>query len=288
MHTLSNNVISILVASRGAELQSIFNKQTNLEYLWQAGTEWPKRSPVLFPIVGGLKNNKYTYKGVEYKLGRHGFAREMHFNLVGQTENSLTFSLKSSSESLSLYPFTFTFMIRYTLHANMLEISFIITNNGGEEMYASIGAHPAFKVPLVEGTGYDDYYLEFNKSETVKRWPLSPEGLIENSSTMFLNETKVLPLKKELFSADAIVLKDLQSTSISLKSDQTEHGLKLRFGGFPYMGIWAAKGADFVCIEPWCGIADSVNASGSLEDKEGINIIGSREVFERSYSVDVF
>jgi galactose mutarotase-like enzyme len=288
MHTLSNNIITIQVALKGAELQSVVNRQTGLEYLWHAGVEWPKKSPVLFPIVGGLKNNRYTYKGVEYRLSRHGFAREMDFDLVGQTENSLTFSLSSNAETLLIYPSTFTFMIRYTLHDNLLEISFIIQNNGDDEMYASVGAHPAFKVPLVEGTSYEDYYLQFDKTEAAQRWPLSPEGLIENDPINFLDGSNILPLKKELFVADAIVFKDLQSTSITLKSDRTKHGLKVRFSGFPYMGVWAAKGANFVCIEPWCGIADSVNASGKLEDKEGINMIGSGEVFERSYSVELY
>ena len=288
MHSLSNSILSIEIASKGAELQSIFNKETGLEYLWNAGTIWPKKSPVLFPIVGALKNNTYTYKGVDYSLNRHGFARDMNFDLIGQTDNSLTFSLKSNEATLRLYPFSFTFMVRYTLHDNSLEITFIIQNNGTEKMYSSVGAHPAFKVPLVDGTTYEDYYLQFTKTETAGRWPLSADGLLENTSTPFLQNTDVLPLKHELFTNDAIVFKDLESTSISLLRNKTHHGLKVSFAGFPYMGIWAAKNADFVCIEPWCGITDSVNATQQIEEKEGINTIESGEVFERSYSIEVF
>ncbi len=288
MHTLSNNKISIQVNPKGAELNSLFNKETNLEYLWNAGAEWPKKSPVLFPIVGGLKNNTYTYNGKEYTLPRHGFARDMNFNLIGQTGNSLTFSLKSNEETLKVYPFAFTFMVRYTLHDTMLEITFIVQNTGAENMYASVGAHPAFKVPLVEGTTYEDYYLQFNKVENAARWPLSAQGLIEEKPVSYLDNTDVLPLKKDLFTADAVVFKDLLSTSITLKSNKTPHGLKVRFGGFPYMGLWSTKQADFVCIEPWCGIADSVNADGQLENKEAIEVIKSDELFERSYSIEVF
>jgi galactose mutarotase-like enzyme len=288
MHNLSNNVLSIKVAPRGAELQSIYSKVTGIEYLWQAGPEWPKSSPVLFPIVGELKNNTYQHEGKTYQLNRHGFAREMDFELADQTDNSLTFLLQSNPETLKLYPFTFNFRVKYTLHSNMLEVTFQVQNTGDNTMFASVGAHPAFNIPLVKDTAYDDYLLVFNKAEQADSWPLSGEGLIAEKATPFLENTVSLPLKKELFIKDAIVFKSLQSTSITLVSNKTKHGIKVRFGGFPYMGIWAAKGADFVCIEPWCGIADGVEATGNLADKEGIHSIPSHGIFERSYSIELF
>ena len=288
MHTLSNNVLSIKVATRGAELQSLYSKSTGIEYLWQAGPEWPKSSPILFPIVGGLKNDSYQHEGKQYQLSRHGFAREMDFVLVDQTDNALTFLLESNAETLKRYPFHFNFRVKYTLHSNMLEVSFHVQNTGEQTMFASVGAHPAFNVPLVSGTSYNDYLLVFNKAEQAERWPLSGEGLIAEKAVPFLENTVSLPLKKDLFASDAIVFKSLQSTSITLVSNKTSHGIKVRFGGFPYMGIWAAKGADFVCIEPWCGIADGVQATGNLADKEGMNSIAASGIFERSYSIELF
>jgi galactose mutarotase-like enzyme len=130
--------------------------------------------------------------------------------------------------------------------------------------------------------------LQFNKTENAGRWPLTDDGLIDKEPTPFLQNEDNLPLKKELFYKDALVFKDLQSKSISIVSDKTEHGVKVEFDGFPYMGIWAAKDADFVCIEPWCGIADTVNSTGRLEDKEGIQTLVANEEFSRTYSIEVF
>ncbi|MCY7421512.1 MAG: aldose 1-epimerase family protein [Chitinophagaceae bacterium] len=288
MHTLSNEILEIKIAARGAELQSIYNKQTRLEYMWHAGTEWPKKSPVLFPVVGGLKNNTYSFKNNSYTLSRHGFAREMDFELINQTNNSLTILLKENTATLLQYPFSFSFYVKYTLHTNNVNISYIVENHNEENLYFSVGAHPAFALPLIDGTSYEDYFLEFETKEDAPLWPISAEGLIENNSIPFSKNDRKLPLTKDLFLKDALVFKNLVSKKISIKSDKTPHGLTVSFDGFPYMGIWAAKNADFVCIEPWCGIADSVNATGKLEDKEGINILRRGESFERSFGVEVY
>ena len=288
MHTLSNETIEIKIATRGAELQSIYNNQTRLEYMWHAGTEWPKKSPVLFPVVGGLKNNTYSFKNKTYTLSRHGFAREMNFELINQTNNSLTFLLKENAATLLQYPFAFSFYVKYTLHTNNVNISYIVENHTEEKLYFSVGAHPAFAVPLIDGTSYEDYFLEFETKEDAPRWPISAEGLIESNSIPFIKNDRKLTLTKDLFLEDALVFKNLASKKISMKSDKTPHGITVSFDGFPYMGIWAAKNANFVCIEPWCGIADSVNATGKLEDKEGINILRKGESFERSFGVEVY
>jgi len=289
MHSISNGTLSIQVADKGAELQSLYSKQYELEYMWSGDPAfWAKRSPVLFPVVGGLRNNMYTYKGKEYQLGRHGFARDNTFQLVEKTNESLTFSLHSNKQTKAIYPFDFVFTVRYTLQENALQITFIVQNTGPENLLFSVGAHPAFAVPFVKGTNYEDYYLEFNKTEDAGRWPLSSEGLIESVPTSFLKNESKLRLQKELFYKDAIVFKHLRSDAISIVSDKTPRGVKVQFTGFPYMGIWAAKDADFVCIEPWLGIADSVNASGDLEDKEGINMLKPSGKFDTSYSIKVF
>ena len=289
MHSLSNDVLKISVSAKGAELQSIQHTGNGLEYMWSGDPVfWGKKSPVLFPIVGGLKNNTYQYKGKDYSLGRHGFAREKDFTVTAQTENSLTFSLGADSATLQVYPFRFRFSVIYTLEQNIITVTYKVENNGDDLMYFSVGAHPAFSVPLVKGTGYTDYYLLFSRKEHSGKWPLSPEGLIRKEPVAFLDNTNTLPLTKELFYGDALVFKDLESTSISLVSDKTEHGLRLQYHDFPYMGIWSAKNADFVCIEPWCGIADSVDTSGDLTDKEGIHTLSPDESFTRSWSVEIF
>lgn len=288
MPEIFNDQVHVVVAEKGAELQSIVRKDLQLEYLWSAGPEWAKKSPVLFPVVGTLKNNTYTYKGKNYTLGRHGFARDHVFTLTEQTAHQLTFTLTHTEETLKVYPFHFTFKVVYTLHGITLTVSYIVENIGKDELFFSVGAHPAFKVPLTDGLSYEDYYLAFNKEENTGLWPLSDGGLIEASPEPFLVKAHKLPLKKQLFYNDALVFKGLESNVIDLKSDKSPHGLSLQYDGFPYMGIWAAKDADFVCIEPWCGIADSVNATGELSGKEGIHHLEAGKHFERAWSVKLY
>ncbi len=155
-------------------------------------------------------------------------------------------------------------------------------------MFFSLGGHPAFKVPLVENTVYEDYLLKFEKIETVQRWLVSPEGLIEKKSQTFLDQNQFLPLQKQLFLKDAVVLKNLKSTWVQLESHKTSHGLKFIFKGFPFLGLWAAPGADFLCIEPWCGIADSVDTDQQLVHKEGMNELPAGKEFEVRWVVQCY
>lgn len=289
MHQIENEILTVQIAGKGAELQSIYNKHTKLEYLWSADPlYWAKKSPVLFPIVGGLKNNNYTYKGNTYNLNRHGFARDMDFEVTEQAETSITFTLISNEETLKKYPFTFRFSVVYTLENNSLVVSYIVENTGNDEMYFSVGGHPAFKLPIVEATRFEDYYLQFNETENAGRWPLSKDGLILETPVDFLKETNVLRLTPSLFYEDALVFKNLQSHFITIKSGKTPHGISVYFKGFPYLGIWNFKDANFLCIEPWCGIADSVDANGKLEEKEGINKLDAKEVFTASWQAEFF
>ncbi|GAA0549121.1 aldose 1-epimerase family protein [Chitinophaga japonensis] len=289
MLQLSNEQLSITIAEKGAELQSLTRKDLRQEYLWSGDPAfWGKKSPVLFPVVGGLKQNSYRYNGQTYTLGRHGFARDRVFTVVEQTADTLRLQLVNDAGTLQVYPFPFRFEITYTLQGTQLTVTYKVLNTGDGPLFFSVGGHPAFKVPLAPGTAYEDYYLYFNQAEDAGRWPLSPDGLIERMPQPLLEHSHALPLTKPLFYEDALVLKALASDTVTLKSDKTPHGLEFHFGGFPYLGIWAAKDADFVCIEPWCGIADHVDASGELEEKEGIMRLEAGEVFEKAWWVRVF
>jgi galactose mutarotase-like enzyme len=152
-------------------------------------------------------------------------------------------------------------------------------------MYFSVGGHPAFRLPLSNQLVYDDYYLSFNKIELADRWPISEQGLIESASVSLLENSNHLKLSKSLFYKDAIVFKGLASDEVQIRSDLHPGGLRFSFKGFPYLGIWAAKEADFICIEPWCGIADSVDSTQVLTEKEGIIYLNAGEVFERTWMV---
>ena len=289
MFTIENAKIKAVINAKGAELTSLVNKENQLDYMWAGDPAvWGKHSPVLFPIVGTLKNNTYLYNGREYRLPRHGFARDKQFAVESHNGDSITFLLRNDAETLTVYPFAFEFRLRYTLFENSLAVAYEVVNPAKELMYFSVGAHPAFKIPLVAGTDYTDYYLQFNQVETAPRWPISPDGLIEQTPIDLLQNTNRLNLSKDLFQKDALVLKGMASTIITLGSNKTEHGFRFDYPGFPFMGIWAAKNADFVCVEPWCGIADSVAGTQQLPEKEGINKLVGGETFTRTWTVTVY
>lgn len=289
MIQISNEKLTVQVSPQGAELQSIARNDTGLEYLWSGDPAfWGKKSPVLFPIVGGLKDNTYQYRGDHYTLGRHGFAREQLFAVTEQGAEHVSLRLSDSDATRKVYPFRFDFTIQYLLQDDQLQVTYQVLNRDDKTLLFSVGGHPAFKLPLVPDTAYEDYYLYFNKEENAGKWPLSAAGLIERTTQPLLEQTQTLPLKRSLFYQDALVFKHLASDTVTLKSDRTPHGLTFHFKGFPYLGIWAAKNADFVCIEPWCGIADHVDASGRLEEKEGIIELAPDGEFERAWSVELF
>lgn len=289
MFTIENQQIKAVINAKGAELTQLFHKEHQLNYLWNGDPAvWGKHSPVLFPIVGTLKNNTYFYNDQSYQLPRHGFARDKKFAVEEQTADTITFLLRSDAETFTIYPFVFEFRIRYSLFENALAVAYEVVNAGKEIMYFSVGAHPAFALPLVPGTAYTDYYLEFNQYETAPKWPISPDGLIEQTPLPLLENANRLNLSKDLFQKDALVLKGMASSIVTLGSAKTPHGFRFDYPGFPFLGIWAAKNADFVCIEPWCGIADNVDANQQLPDKEGINMLAECESFTRTWTITLY
>lgn len=288
IHSIENEFLKAEIKTKGAELCGLTDKGTQLNYIWKGDPAfWGKHSPVLFPIVGALKNNTYYYGDKAFELGRHGFARDREFDVFEQSADMIVFLLESNDETLQQFPFAFRFKIRYTLNKKELSVSYHIENPANEPLLFSVGGHPAFALPLVAGTAYEDYYLEFEQEETAGRWPISPDGLIEEAPVPVLNNSKKLPLSKPLFYKDALVFKQLRSQKLTLKTDKAAGGFEFSYPGFPYLGIWAAKNADFVCIEPWCGIADSVTSNQQLTDKEGINVLAPGGVFERTWSVKI-
>lgn len=286
MYTIENSEVKASIDPKGAELQSLYQKEHQLEYMWGGDPAfWGKHSPLLFPIVGTLKDNTYQYDGKSYMLSRHGFARDREFVAETQSDDAISFLLRSDERTLAVFPFTFELRVIYRLRAGGISTTYQVKNSGKGPMYFSVGGHPAFRVPLVPGTGYTDYYLEFDGVETAPRWPISKDGLIGRDPSPLLQDTAVLPLRKELFAKDALVIKSLVSTGVTLRSGLSERGLRMDFPGFPFLGIWAAANADFVCIEPWCGIADSVDSNQQWIEKEGINKLEEGGVFERTWTL---
>ncbi len=289
MLTISNDSLNITITKAGAELTSVFNKKNGIEYLWNGDPAfWPKHSPILFPVVGGLKNGGYQHEGNSYYFNRHGFARELTFEVAEQTDSSVSLFIETSEATLAVYPFDFKLIITYSLHEEELKVDYLVENKSDKDLLFSIGAHPAFNVPLVKGTEFDDYYLKFNEVENAGIYPIATDGLIKNDSVPFLVNTDKLPLTKSLFYNDALIFKDLKSTAISILNHLNGHGLTISYPDFPYMGLWNAKDANFVCIEPWCGIGDMENTTSQLSEKEGIVKLSAFENFDRTWSLKTF
>lgn len=286
--SIKNEHLCLTFSAKGAELQSVKGIDSDTAYLWSGDpTHWGKFSPVLFPIIGALKNNKYIYDGKSYELPRHGFARDMEFEYEQISSNELIFTLNATSETLKNYPFNFTLSLKYQLIKADIFCTYTITNSGENDMFFSIGGHPAFAVPLNNEGAYTDYYLAFNNDEELTYHHIVDNLVSDQTSTIKLDEGKLF-LKHELFYDDALVFKNLKSDRISLMNTKNYNGLDFHFKDFPYFGIWAAKDADFVCLEPWCGVADGLNHNQQLEDKEGMIKLATNEDWERTWSVTFF
>ena len=279
--TISNSTLTATINHSGAELFSLKNNQ-NKEYIWEGNPKfWAKHSPVLFPIVGTLKNNSYTIDGKEYQLSRHGFARDMEFQLIDRTENSAIFSLNSTPETLKKYPFDFELQLIYTLKEASLNIEYKVINKDNSKMPFSIGAHPAIALP----DNFENYAFQFEKEEILKYYLLEND-LISNQTKILETKNNLVPLHYQLFENDALIFKTLKSNSLTILENSIPY-VKVDFEDFPSLGIWTKDQAPFVCIEPWLGYSDTSENSGDLFKKEGILVLDPKQIFHSKFSITI-
>lgn len=285
---LSNNFLSVSIRPQGAELTSIIHKPTETEHLWQGNpSTWGWHAPNLFPVVGGCLNNQILVDGVAYLMGRHGFARQSVFALVEQTETRVRFALTDSDETKKTYPYRFVFEVEYALTDNALSVTYRVRNTDDKPVFFSVGAHPAFNVPFGEGENYEDYWLEFEQDEPLITHLLSKDGYFTGETQPVPMQGNHLPLTKNLFDRDALVLKELRSRSVSIRSKNHDRAVTVAFDGFPYLGLWAKPGAPFVCIEPWLGCADSVGEPVDFSQREAIQQVYVGGIFEATFRIVV-
>ncbi len=277
--TISSQQFSATINSLGAELISLKNNST--EYIWEGNpTFWGKHSPVLFPIVGTLKNNSFTHNNKEYQLSRHGFAREMEFEVVKKSENSVSFLLVSNEKTIDKYPFHFQLMLTYTLTNNSLDVQYEVINTSEDEMFFSIGAHPAFALP----NSFENYSLAFEENEL--HYNLLENDLLSNKQSVLHLNNNQLDLNYDLFKNDALVFKQLKTKSITILENATPI-LKVHFSAFPNLGIWTKVNAPFICIEPWFGYSDSNESNGNLSEKEAILDLASKATFQSNFTIEI-
>ncbi|EAK9422151.1 aldose 1-epimerase family protein [Listeria monocytogenes] len=289
MIKLENEVLLVEMKTAGAELTRIFHKDTGLEYLWNADSKfWGRHSPVLFPTVGRLVDDTYLVDGKQYHLGQHGFARDRDFQVIEQTENMVRFELDADEDSLAIYPYKFKLSIIYTIEKNTVVVSYEVENTDNKRIYFSIGAHPAFHLPLTDGTTFEDYYLDFGTEENLETLCLEGPYRSGEIKKIIDEPARYLPLSYDLFKNDALIFEALKQKEMTIKSDKTPHFVKVSFPEFPFVGVWTAKpGTPFLCIEPWYGIADGAGESVELRDKAGIEHLEPEAVFASEYEITV-
>lgn len=285
--TIRNGRVSVSVKRHGAELCGIKGAD-GTESLWQADPAvWGRHAPVLFPIVGKLAEDRYTVGGRSYTMKQHGFARDMEFELVEATGESLGYRLVASPATREQYPFDFELTRRYRLLEAGVEITNEVVNPGRAPLLFSIGEHPGFALNWGEGDQVEDYALEFEKDEELNTVLLGPDHLLSTRTERVPLEGRVLPLRRDLFDRDALIFLSLKSRKVTLTSRKHPRRLAVEFPGFPQLGIWAKPGAPFVCIEPWYGHADPSGHTGELVAKPGIIALDPGKSFVCTWRVRV-
>lgn len=280
MTVLKNDRIELSVAERGAEMRKL--TLDGADVLWSGDPAyWTGVAPLLFPICGGLKDNKFTVGGKEYTMElKHGYARTTDFVLEKRTCNSVTFLHTSSPETLKIYPWNYELRVTYSLRGTAVETEYEVKNTDNTDMYFSIGSHEAYACP----EGIEDYDIIFPQNETLNAFEL--EGsLLKHSARPILKNARVLPLYEKYFAIDALVFKDIKSRAATLRNRKTGREITVDFPGCRYLLLWTKPGAGYICIEPWSGIPAMVDDGIALEEKEGIEKLGAGETFRRSHTI---
>lgn len=254
----------VTISEIGAEIQSV--NIGGIEYIWCGDPKfWGGRAPLLFPICGGLIDDKYTLNGKEYNLIKHGFCREAEFVVEKQEASTVTFLYSANEDTLKVYPYKFQIRVTYTIAGNKLDVKYDVTNNDDEIMYYSIGSHEAYACP----EGYEYYDVIFPEKETLVA--LDVVGTqIAHEGTRVLKEGNVLPLYDRYFKIDALVFDKFNSKSVTLRNRVTGREVNIAFPDASHLLIWTKPGAPFVCIEPWCGAPDYLDEDGDISKKTGI------------------
>ena len=281
-------VLAARIDPLGAQLASLaFDGR---EYLWQGDARWwPRRAPVLFPIVGSLRPGTVSAQG-PLSMARHGVARNRRFHVVEAAEHAATFELRSDGETRAAFPYDFCLRMTYAIEGvSTLRQMFEVVNVGRVVLPFTLGGHPAFNVPLCEGERFEDYELRF-----AHPWSASSPVMVEGGLWDFSRRVPVLsnagrlPLNHRLFDVDTLLLEGVPDSRVELAGPQG-HGVRVAFDGFPYLGLWSAAGdAPFVALEPWRGCSTALDEGERFEDKRAMTLLAPGAADTCSFSIEVF
>ncbi|CAM1340921.1 aldose 1-epimerase family protein [Tenacibaculum amylolyticum] len=289
MIVLENDQMQIALKTSGAELTRIYHKGTKIDYLWRIDERfWNRYAPVLFPIVGRLKDNTYTFEDTSYTFSQHGFARNNEFSIVSQSDTAITFELTDTPETLVNYPFKFSLRISYKLENDRLQVSYNVVNQDTKNIFFCIGGHPGFTCPLTPNTTFSDYFIEFETEETPQQHLLNTEKGLRYKKTETKALGKTIPLNYDLFTNDALIYEGLKSKKIKLKSHKHSHGISFEFDAWQFFAFWTKKDAPFICFEPWMGAADLENTNQEFVTKDGIIQLAIGDTYTNGYAIQFF
>lgn len=275
---IKNDCLTVEISTLGAELHSVKNKD-GMEFIWQRNPDfWKNCAPVLFPICGGLKDDKFTYDGREYTLEKHGFVRFEEFEVEKALDSEIVFLLKSCERFKKSYPFDFELRVKFTLDKNTLNVTYSVTNPSDKTMYYSVGAHEAYCCP----GGIENYSVELEKRENLDTYVVDG-NLLEHKTVRVLENDTHFPLSYKYFDNDLLLFKHLKSSSVTLKG--ADRSIKLDFDDMDYFVLWTVPGAEYICLEPWCGVPDSVDSDGDIAKKEGIIALNAHETKDAVHKI---
>ena len=250
---------------------------------------WKRHFPVLFPIVGKLKQNRTIINGRTYEMSQHGFARDVEFEPITNLDNFHSYVLRSNPSTMVKYPFEFSLYITYRTDGNKLTTIYKVVNDGDNNMPFGIGGHPAFKIDM-EDLLNEEYYLEFEQDEDKIHFLYLVDGLVgtEYAKNIMIDKRRIA-IGPDTFNNDAVIMKGITSNKISLKRRRGNKTLlTMDFEGFPYLGVWSKPGAPFLCIEPWYSTADAVKSTGVFAQKSDILVLAPKKEFECKFTVEFF
>lgn len=273
---IESQYLNVEVLSKGAEICSVMDKRSGVEYIWQAKDQWPRHAPILFPVVGSLKDLEYQLDGKIYQMKHHGFARDMEFKMLHQSEHSLSLILQNDESTWKSYPFQFALVVQYTLNGKELVQQFRVLNRSEISMPVCFGGHPAFNADPIE-----EFSVVFSQDETCKANRLDVP-LISRQQIEAI-KTDRIDLDASTFDSDALVFLDLRSDKVSLVRRSGDYRIDVDFKGWPQLGIWSKPAAPFVCIEPWFGHADFTDHNKVMEEREDTVWIKAGGEFKKSF-----
>lgn len=278
---LKNEFLSVNISDIGAEIKSIVYNDT--EYIWEGRPEvWNGSCPLLFPICGGLKDDKYILGGKEYILEKHGFARKKTFTLEVCTDTTAVYLLCSDSDTKKCFPFDFELRVIYSLLGKTVKIDYSIKNLCDDIMYFNIGSHEGYYTP----EGIEDYDIVFPQNETLQSNVLYG-NLLSNNSQPIIKDSNILPLYDKYFVVDALVFTDIKSRSVTLRNRKTGRSVKVDFPDDKYFLLWHKHGAPYICLEPWNGIPDRVGSSYEISEKDGITKLEGKSEYKHTHSITI-